>query len=526
MKTYKNHLTSTSNTKRKNLSNPVYRSSAIFPFILSNKLNTIIHYLSYWLIKRNIKEVNLLVTIRNKKGNIIKKTIKNIREVKSFMVNLKNEINFNHFSKLLTGSVELEVFSKEDLVYPYPAFVVNFEGVNSSSAVHTCGRIFNDKDDLASNNKFVVPETGFDVLCDKNYDPFFSFVNGKKNLKNYKLSLDLINHLGQKKNKLIKFKKIAPYETCFNFFLDKSDRNFYNNKKGVVKINHSFKSFFPRFLAGNFDKKKNNSSITHTYYDLSTKKDNSQYWINPNSKKYFDSSVAVPLFVRDNLKTEIAIYPNFSKSIFNLNLQIFDQQGKKKGFIRNFFRIDHQFKSIKYLDLNQIIKSKNISLNKKNNYFCRIYLSYKDKILTRLKFGLNIGKANKTNSSFDCNICFNAIVPIKFIEKKRGTFKWGLLLNKNNSQILISNISNLKFSDKEANLNLKFWNTYNSNFLEKRISIPSNGNLFFNLNKEKKIKNFLKKNAGWMTIESDNPFINGWYLDISKNGSVGADHLF
>ena len=29
-----------------------------------------------------------------------------------------------------------------------------------------------------------------------------------------------------------------------------------------------------------------------------------------------------------------------------------------------------------------------------------------------------------------------------------------------------------------------------------------------------------------MTIESDNPFINGWYLDISKNGSVGADHLF
>ena len=232
------------------------------------------------------------------------------------------------------------------------------------------------------------------------------------------------------------------------------------------------------------------------------------------------------LFVRDNLKTEIAIYPNFSKSIFNLNLQIFDQQGKKKGFIRNFFKIDDQFKSIKYLDLNQIIKSKNILLNKKNNYFCRIYLSYKDKILARLKFGLNIGRVNKKNSSFDCNICFNAIVPIKFIEKKRGTFKWGLLLNKNNSQILISNISNLKFSDKKANLNLKFWNTYNSNFLQKRISIPSNGNLFFNLNKEKRIKNFLKKNAGWMTIESDNPFINGWYLDISKNGSVGADHLF
>ena len=29
-----------------------------------------------------------------------------------------------------------------------------------------------------------------------------------------------------------------------------------------------------------------------------------------------------------------------------------------------------------------------------------------------------------------------------------------------------------------------------------------------------------------MTIQSDNPFVNGWYLDISKNGSVGGDHLF
>ena len=101
-----------------------------------------------------------------------------------------------------------------------------------------------------------------------------------------------------------------------------------------------------------------------------------------------------------------------------------------------------------------------------------------------------------------------------------------MLLNKNNSKVLISNLSFLKTKHKEANLNLKFWNNYNNEFINKKVIIPKNGNYFFNLNKQKKIKDFLRKRSGWVTIESDNPFINGWYMDISKNGSVGADHLF
>ena len=47
-----------------------------------------------------------------------------------------------------------------------------------------------------------------------------------------------------------------------------------------------------------------------------------------------------------------------------------------------------------------------------------------------------------------------------------------------------------------------------------------------NLSNKIKIKKFLDKKTGWITINSDNPFVNGWYLEISKKGSVGADHLF
>ena len=526
MKTYKDHLTSTSSFLKKDFRKPIYRSSAIFPFMLNKKLNVKIHFLGYWLIKRNIKKVKILFTIRNKNGKIFKRFKKNINQVKSYTVNLKKEVNFDKFQNLFVGSIELEVISKYDMVFPYPAFVVNFDGENNSSAVHSCGRIYNDIDDEKSNNKFKVPETGFDVLSSKKLDPFFSFVNGNKELKNFDILLKFVNSYGQERKKILKFKKLRAYETCFNFFLNEEDRAFFRNKKGTVKIHHNFKSFFPRFLAGTFDKERYDSSITHTYYDLSSKNDKSQYWKNPNPRLYDDTCVAVPLLIRQNMKTELAVYPNFSKNIFDLNLLVFDQNGRTVGRVKKFLKIDKKFNHPKFLNINGIIKTNKIFLKKNNNYFCKIYTTYKDKILTRLKFGLNIGKLEEANNSFESNICFNAQVPVNNFERKKSSFKWGLLLNKNDSQILISNLSYLKSKHKKANLTLKFWNNYNNKFISKRVIIPKNGNYFFSLNKQNRIKNFLKKKTGWMTIQSDNPFINGWYLDVSKNGSVGGDHLF
>ncbi len=62
--------------------------------------------------------------------------------------------------------------------------------------------------------------------------------------------------------------------------------------------------------------------------------------------------------------------------------------------------------------------------------------------------------------------------------------------------------------------------------LKKKIIIPDCGNYRFILNKDKKIKSFLKNKTGWITVQSDNPFVNGWYFEFSKNRSVGGDHLF
>jgi len=138
---------------------------------------------------------------------------------------------------------------------------------------------------------------------------------------------------------------------------------------------------------------------------------------------------------------------------------------------------------------------------------------------------LNIGDSS-SKKTFSSNICFNAQIPVKSVLKKKGTFKWGLLQNSNESIIILSNLSYLKKKYKKATVTLEFWSEHSEKSLKKKLIIPDNGNFYFSLNKNKKIKNFLKEQSGWMTVQSDNPFVNGWYLEFTKNGSVGADHLF
>ena len=85
MKSYQAHLSST-NIKNPKISgnNEVLRSSAIFPFIINDSLDTKILFMGYWLIKRNIKKVSLNISIRSKEGILIKKSVQTINQVKAF----------------------------------------------------------------------------------------------------------------------------------------------------------------------------------------------------------------------------------------------------------------------------------------------------------------------------------------------------------------------------------------------------------------------------------------------------------
>ncbi len=525
MKSYQAHLSST-NIKNPNSieNNQVLRSSAIFPFIINKTIDTKILFMGYWLMKRNIKDITIKISLRSEKGDLINKKIQKINQIKAFSISVKKLLKYKINTLLKSGSIELEIFSNTNMVYPYPAIVVNYEGRNSSTVVHTCGRIYNNKEDIKANNQQKVSETGIDIIPNKNFLPFFAFVNGKSKVLKTNLKLKVINYLGETLIKKVVIENLVPYETKFIYFLDENEKKFLRGKKGTVKIKHDFKNFFPRFLSGNMERNNYNSSLTHTYYDTSKLKDKNTFWANPNKKIFYDSSVSFPLFKNKNSYTELVVYPNFQKCNIKFYLEIFDNEGFKINKKISVLSLLDKVNRPIYLNIKEILKKNNIKINFNKNYLVKLIIDGKGKVPTRLKFGLNLGFKNKYD--VPSNICFNAHVPNLKVLSKPGTFKWAPLLNKYQSNFTVSNTSNLKSQNKKANIVLNFWNEINNKYIKKKLIINNNGSYWFDLNKHKKIKKFLKNKTGWVTIQSDNPFVNGWYIEKSDIGFIGADHFF
>ena len=73
MKSYYQHLKSTKEFgETQNLiKKPILRSSGIFPVVKNEYYTSSVHFLGYWLLKRNISEVALLITLRSSDGNIL-----------------------------------------------------------------------------------------------------------------------------------------------------------------------------------------------------------------------------------------------------------------------------------------------------------------------------------------------------------------------------------------------------------------------------------------------------------------------
>lgn len=524
MRSYQDHLSNLIIKKNlKIIKKPVLRSSAIFPFFLGKQLDTKITFLGYWFLKRKIKEVSVSITIRNKKGLELYYFNTLVNKTKSYEYSVKELLKNVNIKKVSEGSIEIEINSTKDLVFPFPAITISIVNSNSITFVHTCGRIFNNFHDKAQNTKNHVPESGFDLIPNKNVKPFFSFVNGPNKLINSNLKLILINQLGEKIYEKIKINEIQPYETKIINILNKKKRKFLNNKKGSIKIFHDFKDFFPRFMCGAIDNNKKFSTLTHSYYDLSSSKDKKiDLWKNPNHNIFFDSATSVPLFFLENKYTEFVIYPNYIKKKLSIKFEIFDFSGKNKN-INYMYNLKKKPDRPIYLNLTNIFnKLSNDKL--KENYFARVSTIGEGETPTRLKFGLNIGE-NKKKYNFTSNICFNTNIPVSNIVNKKASFKWSSIFPTDGFEFFISNISYLKKGFKDANLKLTFWDQDFKSY-SKKIIIKDNGFFRFQYKKNTKLKKFLKNKTGWVTIQADNPFINGYYINFGNNGVVGADHLY
>ncbi|QHQ36743.1 hypothetical protein [Algicella marina] len=154
----------------------------------------------------------------------------------------------------------------------------------------------------------------------------------------------------------------------------------------------------------------------------------------------------------------------------------------------------------------------------------RFTLKGNGRVPARLKFGLNIG--HPAARDLASNVCFNAKVPNLKLLDKPGTFKWAPILNKGGSAMMFSNLSPVVGGFREANVTPNVWRESDCVPLERKIIIPDNGCYWLNASADPEIAEWLQGGTGWVTAQSDKPFLDGYYTEDRGFGIVGADHLF
>ncbi|MBD2753125.1 hypothetical protein [Spirosoma validum] len=530
MRSYQSHLQATQSAGETLVANrkPVLRSSAIFPVMHTDTYSSKVIFMGYWLLKRNIWEVGLLYTLRNAAGTLLSRKYVLIDSAKAWSVQM------SEYTELLqeagepsefTGSLELEVFSTQDLVFPYPAFVLVYFNENSSSVVHTVGRIYNDIEDLQQNNEYQVSESGFDIYGRDGLAPFLSFTNGPLPAEEPKVTYEIVDGQHHTTSGTFTLPSLKPYETVFLYLKDYLDlQSILGDEPGMIRFGHNFSGFFPRFLVGNLDQNAQSVSITHSYYDSSGVDDKRAYWPRQD-ERFLDSSTSIPLYLTNDFFTKLVVYPIFSPSDFTLSFRFFDADGTFLGEALDAYKfrsIDSQYVQI---DLGELAKQIGISTEAAKTAQLIAHWTDATRIPTRLKFGLNVGQHGRA-SVLPSNVCFAPQVGNPNSLNKPGTFKWAPFVNVGNSEIVLTNSAPLQQYDRLANVTLSFYREADAQVLERTAVVSPNGLYTIRMAEDDELRHFFGEASGWLTARADNPFLNGYYFDFHPNGAVAADHLF
>lgn len=516
MKSYQSHLESRSVTSPRNLlQKPIYKSSAIFPVIRNESLTSLIEYVGYWFLKSNHVEIGVLATLRDVTGNIISRTNGTISEPKGYHISLDEMLG--DMKNNFVGSIEVEFNSSRDMVFPYPALVLKYIGNDFMSCVHTTQRIYNDIEDHDDNEKYSVPETGFDIRTAHGIEPFFAFVNGTVPNDNAIFHYTVINSSSKTMSGSFSIGAISKYQTCF-VYLKKFIPyigDFLGTSPGTISLQHNLSGFFVRFLAGNFDGQS--PSFTHSYYDCSHSTNHTDYW-KLKHPEYHDSAAYIPLFLNEK-STELVMYPNQSPSSYKATISIFDGMGNNIADM------------VEHVTGNKLTRVTFDSLHDMIRHDARaaqITTSSQDPLPSRIKYGLNVG-INSKKYSLPCNICFNSYLYDPNITRKKGSFHWAPITSRN-SCITIGNFSTRKNYNMPALVELQYYRKKDTQTKRQLIDIPPNtdSKIFSNGMTDEMMDGMTDDfmDEGWVTIKSDNPFVTGFYFNFEESGSVAGDHFF
>lgn len=527
MRSYYAHLETTSAAGLAAIDpRPIFRSSAIFPVIHQKGISTQLLFLGYWLLKRNIREVACVVTLRSQMGNMLSRRSFQVTEAKTYRIEAEEEMVRAGIptDEVFDGSLELEFFSTSNLMFPYPAVVVNYYGPQYSSVVHTAQRVYNDFEDMAKNSQTSVPESGFNIYADDDREPFISFINGAEEVPNARIDLQFFNCDHEVLSHSIDFGKLLPYETKILYPARELElKSFLKGKVGAGKAHFQLKWIFPRLVVGNIQRSIPAMTITHTYYDCTLATSDSDYW-RPAEPAWHPASLMIPLTTKDNEFTNIYFYPIYSPSTFTVDLEIYNAKGEKLGSKEKVVRVESPRDELIPIQLKELCKELNIA--PAENLAARIiaHPCEGSRLPARIKLGLDVGA---TATAMPCNICTNLQPFNPPAEAKARSFKWGPLLTDHpQASVWIMNSTPHVDYTKEATVDVTFFRESDATTIVRQLVIPPHGFVVIAPDYDAELHEFFQGKIGWFTASSTNPYTTTYYFSTSPTGIVGGDHGF
>lgn len=526
MRSYYAHLSTTAPAEGAIAPRPTFRSSAIFPVMQTAGISSRILFMGYWMLKRNIKEIACVITLRDLKGTILARHTQMIVEAKTYRIELADELERSGKKRFsdFDGSLEVEFFSTQNLFFPFPAVVINYYGPNFSTVVHTAQRVYNDYEDKIRNSDTAVPESGFNIYADEDIEPFIALINGCTKVENSTLRLQMVNHEQEVMECTIDLGPLSPYETKWIYPARHCElKRFLEGRPGAAKIHFNVDWIFPRLVVGNIHHSIPALSITHTYYDCSVAMKDSDYW-RPVEDGWYAASLMVPGEVASDHFTNVYFYPIYSPSTFAVDAEIYDTQGKRLGRVVDVAKITAPHLQVHRIPVKTLFKD----FLPKGIQECALRLIARplngSRMPSRIKIGFDIGS---TDENAPCNICTNLQPFNPPLENKPQTFRWSpVLADQPFATLWIMNSSPAIDYKRTADVTVTFYRESDNKTLVRNFTLNPHGFVTMRIDSDEELRSFFQGQVGWMTATSSNAYMSTYYFTESSVGVVGGDHGF
>lgn len=452
----------------------VLRSSALFWYKKSSGFRTTCSVLNYWPIKRNVR-VTVLYTLRTLAGVMVER-----RRVDFSSAQVAH---LRPGPEEFEGSIEVEVFSIENLVIPYAAVMVVYESGNAVTAVHSYGRTYSNHE-IEEGRTICEGEESCWTLCDTDRTRSFGvFHNGARPCAPQSVRLGVQRQDNEKIQAEIALPALRPYETIKLYPTDHLPEltEFLGGKPGNATLSFRTEGSFTRLLVGN--EGEGDIQVTHSNFNYA------RHQTDLVNAQHQQGYMPIPRIAGH--KCEVVVYPDRNPGTYHV---------EGAGISRNFHDTEMVTLPLTAMDGPQMLR-----------------FSRKDGLLpSRIVTGLRIH--NGSTLAAECSLgIIHHIRPPK-------RFWWGLCHHDTTScRLLACDLPEVYGGVGAASLELNLYSATSSTPLQRKLT--SAEGLLAGMSVEEIFpgaREFLGGDLGWWTLGSA---YGGLFLYSQMQGPQGSTSL-